>query len=258
MNIAYLIHQMKHKKMKHAITIKNLSVRYDNHDILNNFDFMVNSGSLLAIVGPNGSGKTTLIQSIMGLLPTTGTITIFDQPSVHQRDKIAYIPQRSSVDWNFPASVLDIVLMGRYGHLNFGQRPQVKDHQIALQAIEQVGMMEYLHQPIGQLSGGQQQRIFLARALAQQADILIMDEPFVGIDAVTEEIILNLFMQLKSAGKTIIVVHHDLDIIKKYFDSVYLMNRKVIAYGPIATTMTQENITQTFRGTMKNHDLNIL
>jgi manganese/zinc/iron transport system ATP- binding protein len=244
--------------MKPAIAIKNLSVSYQADRILENFDFVIDAGSLLAIVGPNGSGKTTLIQSIMGLLPSTGTISIFDQPSSMQRHKIAYIPQRSSIDWSFPASVLDVVMMGRYGNLKFGQRPTVHDKTIALHAIEQVSMIDYLDRPIGQLSGGQQQRIFLARALAQQADILILDEPFVGVDIVTEQIMLDIFLELKSTGKTIVVVHHDVITVKKHFDAVCLINRKVIASGPMATTMTQENITRTFRGAIDLHDLTFL
>ncbi|MBV8660712.1 MAG: ABC transporter ATP-binding protein, partial [Candidatus Dependentiae bacterium] len=200
--------------MKPAIVIKNLTVAYQQIPVLHNLDFIVQTGTLVAIVGPNGSGKTTLLQSIMGLLPYTGNISILDQPSQSQRHKIAYIPQRSSVDWTFPASVLDIVIMGRYGKLKFGQRPTNQDQEIALQALHQVKMIEFIDRPIGQLSGGQQQRVFLARALAQQADIFIMDEPFVGIDMITEKIMLDLFSQLKKTGKTIIVVHHDLMTVK--------------------------------------------
>jgi manganese/zinc/iron transport system ATP- binding protein len=244
--------------MKPAITIKNLTVSYQANRILHNIDFVVQTGSLLAIVGPNGSGKTTLVQSIMGLLPSTGSIAIFDQPSTTQHGKIAYIAQRSSVDWTFPASALDVVMMGRYGHLKFGQRPTPHDKKIALQALHQVGMQNHQDQPIGQLSGGQQQRVFLARALAQQAEIYILDEPFIGVDMVTEKIMLDLFAQLKQEEKTVIVVHHDLMTVKKYFDSVFFMNRKIIASGPTATTMTQENIARTFRSTIDMHDLNFL
>jgi manganese/zinc/iron transport system ATP- binding protein len=244
--------------MKPAITIKNLSVSYQANQILNNIDFVVPTGSLLAIVGPNGSGKTTLIQSIMGLLPSTGSIAIFDQASTTQHSKIAYIPQRSCVDWTFPASALDVVMMGRYGHLKFGQRPTAHDKKIALQALQQVGMQDYSDQPIGQLSGGQQQRIFLARALSQQAEIYILDEPFVGVDMLTEKIMLDIFAQLKLEQKTILVVHHDLMTVKKNFDSVFFMNRNIVAYGPTATTMTQENIIKTFRSTIDMHDLNFL
>ncbi len=244
--------------MKPAIAIKNLTVAYQHHKILHNLDFTAQVGTLVAIMGPNGSGKTTLLQSIMGLLPCTGDINIFDQSSKSQLHKIAYIPQRSSVDWTFPASVLDIVMMGRYGHLRFGQRPTQNDKNIALHALEQVKMADLADSSITQLSGGQQQRIFLARALAQQAEIYIMDEPFIGIDMTTEKIMLDIFVQLKQEQKTIIVVHHDLITVKKYFDTIFFINRKEIASGPIATTMTPENIAQTFHSAIETDDYNFL
>lgn len=244
--------------MKPALAIKNLTVSYDNHPILHNLNLSIDQGSLVAFVGPNGSGKSTLMQSIMGLLPSSGTIAIFDQPSQYQRHKIAYIPQRSCVDWTFPISAFDVVMMGRYGHLKFGQRPSEQDTIITQQALEKVALTKIANQPIGKLSGGQQQRVFLARALAQQADMYIMDEPFAGVDRVTEEIMLNLFLQLKQDKKTIIVVHHDIMTVKKYFDSVFLMNRKIIAHGPTATTLTAANMNQTFRSSIDIHDLNFL
>jgi manganese/zinc/iron transport system ATP- binding protein len=244
--------------MKPAIAIKNLTVAYQDNKILHNLNFVAQVGTLVAIMGPNGSGKTTLLQSIMGFLAYSGQITIFDQPSTSQLHTIAYIPQRSSVDWTFPASVLDVVLMGRYGQLRFGQRPTIADTQIALHALEQVNMADLADRSIAQLSGGQQQRIFLARALAQQAEIYIMDEPFIGIDMTTEQIMLDIFLQLKQQQKTIIVVHHDVLTVKKYFDTIFFMNRKEIASGPIATTMTAENIAQTFHGTTHTDDYNFL
>ncbi|MBP6870356.1 metal ABC transporter ATP-binding protein [Candidatus Babeliales bacterium] len=244
--------------LKNAISITNLTVAYNQAPILNNLNLHVQVGTLVAIVGPNGSGKTTLVQSIMGLLPSTGSISIFDQPHHLQQHHIAYIPQRSCVDWTFPLSVLDVVLMGRYSSLKFGQRPTMHDKEIATQAIEQVNMSKYIHQPIGNLSGGQQQRIFLARAIVQQAEIYIMDEPFVGIDMVTEKIMLDIFTQLQQQNKTIIVVHHDLTTVQKYFDFIFLMNRKEIASGPIATTLTQENIIKTFHTAIDFHDLHLL
>ena len=242
--------------MKPAITIKNLTVAYRHHQVLYNLNFTATTGTLTAIMGPNGSGKTTLLQSIMGLLPHTGHITIFDKPSALLLHKIAYIPQRSSVDWTFPTSVFDIVMMGRYGQLKFGQRPTAEDKKIVLLALEQVKMSDLADRPIEHLSGGQQQRVFLARALAQQADLFIMDEPFVGVDVTTEDIMLNLFLQLKQENKTIIVVHHDLITVKKYFDTIFFMNKKEIACGPMATTMTAENIAKTFHAAIETHDLN--
>lgn len=244
--------------MKPAISIKNLTVAYEHNQILHNLNFVAETGSLIAIVGPNGSGKTTLLQSIMGLLPMTGQISIFDQPHQSQLNKIAYIPQRSSVDWAFPACVLDVVMMGRYGQLKFGQRPTTHDKNLALQALAQVKMIEYSDRPIGQLSGGQQQRVFLARALAQQADIYIMDEPFIGVDMATEKIMLNLFIQLQQEKKTILVVHHDLITVKKHFDFIFFMNKKEIASGPMATTMTTENIVKTFHSAIEIDDADFL
>ena len=241
-----------------AISIKNLSVNYGKNIILHNLNIYVETGALLAIVGPNGSGKTTLLQAIMGLLASTGNVLIFNQPVDQQLHKIAYIPQRSSIDWSFPLSVFDVVLMGCYGRLNIGQSPTSQDKQLALQALEQVSMLNYMDHPIGDLSGGQQQRIFLARALVQQAEIYIMDEPFAGIDMVTETIMLNIFKELQQQQKTIIVVHHDLITVKKYFDSIFFMNRKEIASGPMITTLTQENIMKTFHTSINLDDLHIL
>lgn len=243
---------------KLAISIKNLTVAYHQKIILDNLNFNLEIGSLMAIVGPNGSGKTTLLKSIMGLIPSTGSITIFEKPCNEQYNKIAYIPQRSCIDWNFPLSVFDVVLMGCYGSLKFGQRPKINDKERALKAIELVNLTDYIDHPINELSGGQQQRIFLARALTQQADIYIMDEPFIGIDAITEKIILDIFLQLQKQGKTIFIVHHDLHTVKKYFNSVFFINRKEIASGPIQTTFTKENIIKTFETTIDFHDNNFL
>ena len=233
--------------MKHALTVNNISIAYQQNKVVHDLNFAAPTGSLLAIVGPNGSGKTSLLKAIMGLMiPTKGEILIFDKPCTTQRKKIAYIPQRSSVDWNFPATSLDIVLMGSYGKLSFGQPPGYQEKQCALQALAQVNMTAFADTPISQLSGGQQQRLFIARALVQDAEIYLLDEPFVGVDIVTETIVFNLFKQLQKANKTIIVVHHDLLTVKKYFDTVLLMNKTAIAFGPTATTMTSDSITKAF------------
>lgn len=241
-----------------AISIKNLTVNYGKEPIVSNLNLAIPIGSLVAIVGPNGSGKTTLLQSIMGLLSWTGQITIFNQPVHTQLNNIAYIPQRSSIDWTMPLSVFDVVIMGRYGKLRIGQKTTAHDKQLVLQALEQVKLLDYKNTPIEALSGGQQQRIFLARALVQQAEIYIMDEPFIGIDMVTEKIMLTIFKQLQQMNKTIVVVHHDLITVQKYFDSILFMNRKEIAYGPVATTITPENILKTFHTHSNFHDLHIL
>lgn len=241
-----------------AVSIKNLTVSYGKEPILCNLNLDIKIGSLVAIVGPNGSGKTTLLQSIMGLLPSIGHISIFNEPFHTQLNNIAYIPQRSSIDWALPLSVFDVVIMGRYGQLKFGQAPTAHDKKLVFQALEQIQMIKYADTPIEALSGGQQQRIFLARALVQQTEIYIMDEPFIGIDIVTETIMLDIFKQLQRMKKTIIVVHHDLITVQKYFDSIFFMNKKEIAYGPIATTLTQENILKTFHTDISLHDLRIL
>jgi len=233
--------------MKYALIVKNISISYQENLVVQDLNFVVPAGSLMAIVGPNGSGKTSLIKTIMGLLtPIQGEILIFDKLHTTQRKKIAYIPQRSSVDWNFPATSLDIVLMGSYGKLSFGQRPGQQEKQQALQALAQVNMTDYVNIPISQLSGGQQQRLFIARALVQNAEVYLLDEPFVGVDIITETIVFNLFKQLQQQNKTIIVVHHDLLTVKKYFNTVLLMNKTTVAFGPTATTMTRELINKAF------------
>lgn len=238
-------------EQKPVISVKDLTVAYHEKPVIWDLDFQVPAKTLLGIVGPNGSGKTTLLKSILGIVkPTTGTITIFDKPYSQFEHNIAYVPQKSSVDWNFPTDVFDVVLMGRYGKLGWFSRPSIQDKEIAWQALEMVQMKEFAHRQISQLSGGQQQRVFLARALAQQADIFILDEPFVGIDIVTEKLILKVLQKLRNKGKTILVVHHDLSTVKKYFDWTFLMNIKHIACGPTSKVLTHKNITQAFGSSM--------
>jgi manganese/zinc/iron transport system ATP- binding protein len=227
--------------MSIALSITNLTVEYNNRPVLHNVSALIPAGILLAIVGPNGAGKSTLIKSIVELVkPTTGTITIFGQPYALQRHQIAYVPQRISIDWDFPITVFDVVLMGRYGHLRWMQRPTAQDKEIAWQSLEAVAMHEYAHKPINTLSGGQQQRIFLARSLAQQAEIYLMDEPFVGIDEPTEQTTIALLKQLRSAGKTIIIVHHDLHTMHDYFDWALVLNGTTVACGPMSTIGNKE------------------
>jgi len=233
---------------KFVIAIKDLTVAYHEKPVIWDLDFFVPPKTLLGIIGPNGSGKTTLLKSILGIIkPTTGSIKIFGQPYDRTIHNIAYVPQKSSVDWSFPTNVFDVVLMGRYGHFSFFSRPSKQDREIAQHALEMVNMQDFSMRQISQLSGGQQQRVFLARALAQQADIFILDEPFAGIDIVTEQIILTLLQKLRDEGKTIIVVHHDITTVKKYFDWTFLMNIKHVALGPTQQVLTSENIAQTFQ-----------
>ena len=231
-----------------AISIKDLTVAYHEKPVIWDLDFSVPEKTILGIVGPNGSGKTTLLKSILGIIkPTTGSIKIFGDTYNRKTHNIAYVPQKSSVDWSFPTNVFDVVLMGRYGHFSFFSRPSKQDKEIAQKSLEMVNMQEFATRQISQLSGGQQQRVFLARALAQQADIFILDEPFAGIDIVSEKLILQILHDLKNEGKTIIVVHHDLTTVKKYFDWTFLMNIKHIALGPTQDVLTHENIAQTFQ-----------
>lgn len=233
--------------MKYALVVTNLSVAFQQTIALHDIEFSIPTGKLVAIIGPNGSGKTTLIRSIMGLItPTKGTIFIANQLKEGSSKKIAYISQRSCVDWNFPATSLDVVIMGSYGQLRFCQSPGKKERELALQALGQVGMMEYANTAIKELSGGQQQRLFIARALVQDAEIYLLDEPFVGVDATTETIVFNLFKQLTQRDKTIIVVHHDLLTVKRHFDTVMFINKTIIACGPTADVMTSYNIQKTF------------
>jgi len=225
------------------IAIKDLTVAYDIKPVLWDIDLNIEKGTLLAIVGPNGAGKTTLIKAILNLIkPITGTISYFGKPYKDMYKKISYVPQRGSVDWDFPTTVYDVVLMGTYGALGWFKRPKNKEKKRALEALSKLGILEYKDRQISELSGGQQQRVFLARALVQDADIYFLDEPYQGVDAKTEKVIADTLKALKSAGKTIIVVHHDLKTVPLYFDSVALINKEIIAYGKIDEVFTSANI----------------
>ncbi|MBP6892325.1 metal ABC transporter ATP-binding protein [Candidatus Babeliales bacterium] len=240
---------------KNIISVKDLTVVYHEKPVIWDLDLQIPQGSMCGIIGPNGSGKTTLLKSILGIItPITGTIKIFDEPFNKQKHHIAYVPQRNSVDWTFPVSVHDVVMMGRYGKLSWWQRPTKKDFEITAWALEQVLMTPFQDRHISQLSGGQQQRVFLARALTQQADIFMLDEPFAGIDMVTEQLILKLLKTLQSQGKTIVVVHHDLATVQQYFDWTFLMNVKHIACGPTKETLTPTNVAKTFKMTFEKYE----
>jgi manganese/zinc/iron transport system ATP- binding protein len=234
---------------KFAVETKDLTVAYKEKPVLWDIDIQVPRGVLMAIVGPNGAGKTTLIKSILGLLkPAAGKVLINDQSYKSQKKYIGYVPQKESVDWDFPADVLDVVLMGRYGHLGWFSRPGKTDISLAQDALEKVGMADYASRQINQLSGGQKQRVFLARALVQNADIYFMDEPFVGVDAVTESAIVDILKKLREQGKTVIVVHHDLQTLKEYFDWALLLNVRKIAMGPISKVITKDNLRLAYGG----------
>ncbi|MEZ4677788.1 MAG: metal ABC transporter ATP-binding protein [Caldilineaceae bacterium] len=232
-----------------AIEVTDLTVAYQEKPVLWDVDLSVPNSTLMAIVGPNGAGKTTLIKSILGLLPAAaGQVLIYGRPYVEQRRLVGYVPQRGSVDWDFPTSVLDVVMMGRYGQLGWFKRPGKQERQQALEALDKVGMVDYADRQISQLSGGQQQRTFLARALVQDAQVYFMDEPFQGVDATTERAIVALLKELRAAGKTVAVVHHDLQTVPEYFDWVTLLNVRRIASGPVAEVFTDENLRLTYGG----------
>lgn len=232
-----------------AVEVTDLTVAYANKPVLWDVDLMLPGGTLMAIVGPNGAGKTTLIKAILGLLPVAaGQVLVYGKPYVDQRKLVAYVPQRGSVDWDFPTSVLDVVTMGRYGALGWFKRPRKEDQALAMDALAKVGMDHLAQRQISQLSGGQQQRTFLARALVQDADVYFMDEPFQGVDATTERTIVALLQDLRAAGKTVLVVHHDLQTVAEYFDWVMLLNVRRIAAGPVEAVFTEENLRKTYGG----------
>lgn len=232
-----------------ALEVHDLTVAFDRKPVLWNIDLTIPQGKIVGIVGPNGAGKSTLIKAIMGILPvSSGYTKLFDRPIEEVRNRISYVPQRESVDWDFPASVMDVVLMGRYSKIGLFKRPRKADRDVALDALKKVGLEAFANRQISQLSGGQQQRTFLARALAQQADIYFMDEPFAGVDAATEKTIINLLRDMANAGKTVIVVHHDLQSVTTYFDWVIMLNTRLIASGPTEETFTQANLHETYGG----------
>lgn len=231
------------------LTIRNLSVAYRKKPVLRDIEFEAPEGKLIGIVGPNGAGKSTLIKATLGLIPRLcGEVSIFGEPYARQRRRVGYVPQRESVDWDFPTNALDVVMMGRYGHLGWFRRPGRKERAIAMECLDKVGMSAYADRQISQLSGGQQQRIFLARALAQDADLYFMDEPFVGVDAATEKAIVALLGELKEQGKTVLVVHHDLATVEEYFDWLMLLNETIVAFGPVERTFTPEHLQTAYGG----------
>ncbi|WP_224483240.1 metal ABC transporter ATP-binding protein [Robertkochia aurantiaca] len=232
---------------KPAIAINDLTVAYDYKPVLWDIDLEIPEGVLMAIVGPNGAGKSTLIKSILQIVkPIAGSIEVFGKPYKRNQRMVAYVPQKGSVDWDFPTNALDVVMMGTYGKLGWIKRPGQKQKKAALEALEKVGMLEFKERQISQLSGGQQQRIFLARALVQNARIYLMDEPFQGVDATTEKAIVNLLKELRKAGKTVVVVHHDLQTVPEYFDWVTFLNVKKIATGPVKDIFNDDNLTKTY------------
>jgi manganese/zinc/iron transport system ATP- binding protein len=232
-----------------ALSVRDLTVAYRDEPVLWDIDLTVPEGTLMAVVGPNGAGKTTLIKSVLGLIdPAAGDVKMFGQPYDDVRERVGYVPQRGTVDWDFPTNALDVVMMGLYGELGWFSRPGAAERARAQSALERVGMLGYADRQISQLSGGQQQRVFLARALVQEADLYFMDEPLQGVDATTERTVIDLLRGLRETGTTVLVVHHDLQTVEEYFDSVMLLNVRCIASGSVAGAFTNDNIRETYRG----------
>ncbi len=232
-----------------AIEVTDLTVAYNEKPVLWDVDLDVPSGVMMAIVGPNGAGKSTLIKAILGLVPAAaGQVRICGKPFAEQRHLVGYVPQRGSVDWDFPTNAADVVMMGLYRRLGWIRRPGKAERELALEGLRKVGMEDFARRQISQLSGGQQQRVFLARALVQDAQIYFMDEPFAGVDAITERAIIALLRDLRAAGKTVVVVHHDLQTVPEYFDWVTLLNVRRIASGPVEEAFTEDNLRRAYGG----------
>lgn len=235
---------------EYIIEVEDMTVAYDVKPVLWDVDLKVPKSVLMAIVGPNGAGKSTLIKAMLDLIkPVSGKVLFSGESYKSQMRHIGYVPQSESVDWDFPTNVLDVVLMGTYGDLGWFKRPGKEEKIKSLEALDKVGMKEFADRQISELSGGQQQRVFLARALVQDADIYLMDEPFKGVDAKTEKAIVTLLKELKDRGKTLVVVHHDLQTVEEYFDHVVLLNTQIIASGPVEEVFTDENLKKTYRST---------
>lgn len=236
-----------HSKL--PLLVEGLTVSYGENPAVFSVDATFAAGRMIAIVGPNGAGKSTLIKAALGIVPRlSGTVRVFGQPVDAVRGRVAYVPQRASVDWDFPARVIDVVMMGLYRTLGFLRFAGQKERSRALACLNRVGMADFAERQIGQLSGGQQQRVFLARALAQDADLYLLDEPLAGVDAATERTIMDVLKSLKDEGRTVICVHHDLATVAQYFDDVLLINVRKIADGPVASTFTDANLQKTYGG----------
>ena len=231
------------------LSIHAMTVAYQRKPVLWDVDYDAPPNRLIAIVGPNGAGKSTLIKACLGLVArASGQVEFWGEPYRKARSRVGYVPQRETVDWDFPVSALDVVCMGRYRRIGWCRPVSRKHKHAALACMDRVGMADYAKRQISQLSGGQQQRVFLARALAQEADLYFMDEPFAGVDAATERAIVEVLRELKASGKTVIVVHHDLQSVPEYFDDVILLNMRVVASGPVREVFTQDNLHKTYGG----------
>ena len=247
-----MIVENKNSNSPPAIQVENLTVSYGPVPALLDISVSIPAGQLVGVIGPNGSGKSTLIKSILGFVkPEIGSIELFGQDVALAKGKVAYVPQRGSVDWDFPITVREVAVMGRYGHRRWWLNLSREDYRHADEALDKVRMSEFRQRQIGQLSGGQQQRVFLARALAQDADILLLDEPFAGVDAATERAILDVLEETKASGKTLVVVHHDLGTASEYFDLLILLKQRLFAFGPPGMVLDPQLLCDVYEGNMK-------
>ncbi len=234
-----------------ALECHDLTVTYDRKPVLYGIDCQIPQGALVGILGPNGAGKSTLLKAALGLIDKAGGyVEMFGQPHRKVLSRVGYVPQRESVDWDFPVNVMDVVLMGRYGRLGWFKRPTAADRELARRCLEKVSMLPYADRQIANLSGGQQQRVFLARALAQECDLYLMDEPFAAVDAATERAVIELLRGLRAEGKTVLVVHHDLITAPAYFDHMLLLNLRLVAFGKTEEVWNQDNLSKTYGGQM--------
>ncbi|OCA85058.1 metal ABC transporter ATP-binding protein [Pseudobacillus wudalianchiensis] len=235
--------------MNEALTVKDLFVSYHGNEAISDISFAIKPGNLVGIIGPNGAGKSTLLKALLNLIPKDkGNVQVYGRSFQEQRKAVAYVPQRSNIDWDFPITVLDTVLLGAYPKLGWFKRPKKQDKDWALHCLQRVGMESFKNRQIGELSGGQQQRVFLARALAQKAQIFFLDEPFVGIDAASEEAIVAILKDLKQEGKTILVVHHDLSKVNDYFDQLILLNKELIGFGTVDQVWRADMLSKAYSG----------
>jgi manganese/zinc/iron transport system ATP- binding protein len=231
------------------LSIYDLTVAYHRKPVLWDISLDFPPGQLIGVVGPNGAGKSTLIKAVMDLVPrASGSIQVFGKPYKKNRHRVGYVPQRESVDWDFPVDAIDVVTMGLYGRIGWCMPVRKRHRRLAAEALDRVGLSDFGSRQISQLSGGQQQRTFLARALVQDADLYLMDEPFAAVDAATERAIIDILKEMKDRGKTVLVIHHDLQTVADYFDYVVLLNMRIVAHGSVETTLTQENLQKTYGG----------
>lgn len=241
------------------LAIRGMTVSYGQKPAIFSVDMTVEPGRMTAIIGPNGAGKSTLLKAALGILtPLAGTVTVYGNPVAQQRHRIAYVPQRASVDWDFPTRVIDVVLMGLYPQLGLLGRVRPAHRTKAIDCLERVGMQDFTTRQIGQLSGGQQQRVFLARALAQDAELYLLDEPFAGVDAATEKAIIGVLKSLRDTGKTVVAVHHDLSTVADYFDNVFLINTRRIAEGPVSSTFVARHLQDAYGGRLAGAQMDAL